>query len=139
MIKNKKKNQKPIEYDIHLKYLCSGCGQSHWLSFKEASTPNYKIVCGCDNVFKVKRVIDFKLKYHSSLPKNKESPSVVTEKVSNNVLPVDLLASAVKSLVGLGFTNSEAKSLVTKTYNESPTDDIGSLVKKTLESLKNVK
>lgn len=137
--KNKSKNQKPIQYDVHLKYLCSKCGQAHWLSFKEASTQNYKIVCDCDNIFKVKRVKDFKLKYDSSPSPSQQSHSVVTEKVSTNVLSVDLLESAVKSLSRLGFTASEAKSLVIKTYNEFPTDDIGFLVKKTLESLKNVK
>jgi Holliday junction resolvasome RuvABC DNA-binding subunit len=129
----KTSNQKPIEYDIHLKYICKKCGDIHWLSFKEASTKNYKIVCDCNNVFKVKRVKDFKVKYHSILPKAK------TQVVSTNSIPIDLLDDAVKYLATLGFTNSEAKNLVNKIYNEFPTNDVGLLVKKSLESLKNVK
>jgi Holliday junction resolvasome RuvABC DNA-binding subunit len=120
-------------YDIHLKYICKKCGDIHWLSFKEASTKNYKIVCDCNNIFKVKRVKDFKVKYHSILPKTK------TQVVSTNSIPIDLLDDAVKYLATLGFTNSEAKNLVNKIYNQFPTNDVGLLVKKSLESLKNVK
>ena len=138
MIK-KKTNQKPIEHDIHLKYLCSKCGQSHWLSFKEASTKHYKIVCDCDNVFTVKRVKGFKLKYCSLIKQKKKPDLISVTKTNTNSISTDLLDSAIKSLIGLGFTKSEAKDLLIKTYNESPTDDIGYLVKKTLESLKNVK
>lgn len=137
--KIKKKNQKPIEHDIHLKYICKKCGQSHWLSFKEASTKNYKIVCDCDNIFKVKRVVGFKLKYDSvkiNKPVTTESKPVI--KTENNISK-DLLDTVVNSLIKLGFTISEAKSLVTKSYQECPTNDIGLLVKQTLESLKNVK
>lgn len=138
MIK-KKTNQKPIEHDIHLKYLCSKCGQSHWLSFKEASTKHYKIVCDCDNVFTVKRVKGFKIKYASAMKENKKPDPVPVAKTNTNSISADLLNNAIKSLIGLGFTKSEAKDLLIKVYNESPTNDIGYLVKKTLESLKNVK
>lgn len=136
---NKKKNQKPIEYDIHLKYICKKCGQPHWLSFREASTKNYKIVCDCNHIFKVKRVAGFKLKYDSV----KINKPVITEskpvtKIENSI-PKDLLDTVANSLVKLGFTVSEAKSLVSKSYSDCPTNDIGLLVKQTLESLKDVK
>ncbi|NBT08685.1 MAG: hypothetical protein EBS93_07000 [Chitinophagia bacterium] len=133
-----KKNQKPIEYDIHLKYICKKCGQPHWLSFKEASTKNYKIVCDCNHIFKVKRVTGFKLKYDSlKINKPVYTESKPVTKIDKSI-PKDLLDTVVNSLVKLGFTVSEAKSLVTKSYSDCPTNDIGLLVKQTLESLKNV-
>lgn len=134
MIKHQTKNQKPTEYDIHLKYLCQKCGQPHWLSFKEASTKNYKIVCDCNHIFKVKRVIDFKLKYATI----KTQPHVTPIK-QQLAIPSDTLTGVVKTLTNLGFTNSEAKNLATKTYSDFPTEDIGSLVKQILENIKNVK
>lgn len=137
MIQQKNKNQKPIEHDIHLKYLCPKCGEPHWLSFKEASTKNYKIVCDCDHIFKVKRVAGFKLKYVS----NKVSKQEVSKPVEKlqPIIPSELLKSITKALTDLGFTNSEAKNLATKTYIDFPVDDIGLLVKRILESMKNVK
>ena len=135
---NKKKNQKPIEYDIHLKYICKKCGQPHWLSFKEASTKNYKIVCDCDHIFKVKRVTGFKLKYDSVKINNSIVKETKPVTKTENIIPKDLLDTVVNSLVSLGFTVKEAKSLVIKSYSDFPTNDIGLLVKQTLESLKNV-
>lgn len=61
------KLQKPIDADIHLKYRCKKCGIDHWLSFKEASTKNFKVVCYCGSVFKVKQLSGFKFKYEDSL------------------------------------------------------------------------
>ena len=144
MIK-KKKTQKPVEHDIHLRYLCPQCGDSHWLSYKEASTKNYKIVCDCNNIFMVKRILNFKLKYHNeNLPKSKaknETTNVTEQKSERKeqIIPVDILQTAVDSLLKFGFTKNEAKSLLTKIYNELPTNDIALLIKKSLESLKNVK
>lgn len=133
-----KKNQKPIEYDIHLKYICKKCGQPHWLSFKEASTKNYKVVCDCNHIFKVKRVTGFKIKYDSiKISKSVSATSKPVTKTDQSI-PKDLLDTVVNSLVKFGFTVSEAKSLVTKSYSDCPTNDIGLLVKQTLESIKNV-
>jgi len=133
-----KKNQKPIEYDIHLKYICKKCGQPHWLSFKEASTKNYKVVCDCNHIFKVKRVTGFKLKFDSIKTNNSIVKETKPVTKTENVIPKDLLDTVVNSLVNLGFTVREAKSLVIKSYSDCPTNDIGLLVKQTLESLKNV-
>jgi hypothetical protein len=123
--KNLSKNQKPIEYDIHLKYRCKKCGQDHWLSFNEASTKNFKVVCDCGKVFGVKLVKQFKLKYEQQI--NKKTTKV----------PVDLLDKAVKLLVGYGFTNSEAIELISNSYLQNPNDDFASLVKQTLASIRN--
>lgn len=124
-LKKLSRTQKPIEYDIHLKYPCKQCGQSHWLSFNEASTKNFKIVCDCGLVFGVRRVIGFKLQY-----KQKEHKKSTT-------IPVDLLEKAVKLLVGYGFTNTEAVDLITSSYLKNPNDDFASLVKQTLASIRN--
>ena len=134
------KNQKPIEHDIHLKYICQQCGTPHWLSFKEAQTKNFKIVCDCGDVFTVKRVKAFKIKYYDdivakSLPIQK--PTVTQQTPPPNTISPNLLEQTVKALLPYGFTNDEAADLVTKSYSTNPNNDIVSLVKQTLESLRN--
>lgn len=125
----KKKHQKPIEFDIHLKYRCTKCSQDHWLSYKEAQTKNFKVVCDCGRVFKVKRVKSFLLKYHSLTiePKQKD------KKVIDNAI----LENCAKSLIGYGFTKSEAIDLIHKAYDKNPTNDCGLLVKESLLLLRN--
>lgn len=158
-----KKLQKPIEADIHLKYRCNKCGLDHWLSYREASTKNFKVVCSCGSVFKVKRLVGFKLKYESSyIPETKTETvsSQTTEVVRSNpapetirtevkvdivpeppkpeikkTIPVDLLEKSVKLLLSYGFTKTEATKLVTNTYFTVPVDDYATLVKYTLQSL----
>ena len=118
------KNQKPIESDVHLKYRCKKCGQDHWLSIREASTKNFKIVCDCGRVFGVKLVKAFKLCYAQNSSKK------------INKIPVDLLDKSVKLLVGYGFTSQEATESVIESYNKNPNDDFASLVKQTLASMR---
>lgn len=134
--KQTQKLQKPIEHDIHLKYICRKCGTPHWLSFKEASTKNFKIVCDCGLVFGVKRVLDFKLKF---LNKPKSQPTQKTiEKVfsQDHTIPIDLLNKTIGVLVQYGFTDNEAKQLIIKSYSLCPNNEITSLVKQVLESLR---
>jgi hypothetical protein len=119
------KIQKPIEYDIHLKYRCKKCAQDHWLSLNEASTKNFKVVCCCGEVFGVRLVKGFKLKYEPQ----------TTKKIHK--IPVDLLDKSVKLLVGYGFTNTEATDLIQTSYMKNPNDDFASLVKQTLASMRN--
>lgn len=121
------RNQKPTEHDIHLKYLCKQCGQSHWLSYAEASTKHYKIVCCCGNVFGVRLVTGFKLKYRSVKPKVK--PVVVS-------IPPDLLSKGINQLKSYGFTDSESKDLLTTVYASNPTNDLAILIKQTLLSVR---
>lgn len=118
------KTQKPIEHDIHLKYRCKKCGQDHWLSIKEASTKNFKIVCYCGLVFGVRLIKDFRLKYE---PLETKKPTKI---------PVDLLEKSVKLLVGYGFTVEEANELIRSSYLKNPNDDFASLVKQTLTSMR---
>lgn len=123
-----KQNQKPIEYDIHLKYLCNQCGQIHWLSFQESSTKHFKIVCDCGNIFGVRRTKSIKITYIK--PKTKVSKKNVQE------IPIDILDEAAKILVTYGFTLNEAKQLLQSSYSSNPILDIPSLIKQSLESLK---
>lgn len=119
------KSQRPTDTDIHLKYICDQCDAVHWLSFQEASTPNFKVVCdNCGNTFKVKTITEFKLRYK----KNKQSK----EELSSTILD-----KCVETLVGFGFAKTEASELINLTYKKHKTTNIVSLIKLTLESLKN--
>lgn len=137
--KTKQKNQKrqkPIDADIHLKYLCDQCGQTHWLSFLEASTSGYKVVCDCGNIFKVKKVNGFKLKYSSKkLPQPEVAQPIAT--IQTQTISFDLLDSASKVLMNYGFTKTEASELISNYYSTNPVNDISVLVKETLKSLRN--
>lgn len=141
-IKNKskiiKKNQKPIEYDIHLKYLCPKCGQSHWLSFNESSTKNFKIVCYCKCIFKVKQTKKFKLCFNESKSSEIKAniSNIESKKVDSLNISPELLDKSIKLLYSYGFTETEAKTLITQSYSLNPTNDLTILVKNTLASLK---
>lgn len=135
-------NQKPIEHDIHLKYLCQQCGQTHWLSFLEASTKNFKVVCDCGNTFKVKRVDGFKLKYANTKNKpvvvQQDLDPIVSDSLTGQEIPVDLLHNCVKILTGYGYDKEESIELLSSAYRKNPVDSASSLVKQTLASLRNL-
>ena len=124
-LKKKLKNQKPIEFDIHLKYRCSKCNQEHWLSYQEASTKNFKIVCFCKNIFYVQRICAFKVKYFNSQKKQ------ISSSIDKNALK-----KSANILVNYGFSDEEAKKLIKKSYDINPTNDCSLLVKQALELLK---
>lgn len=125
-----KKNQKPIEYDIHLKYRCpnSNCEQIHWLSLLEAKTKNFKVVCDCGCVFKPKQVSNFKLLYTKRTNGQYKAQPVK----DNPSIDEQLLKKTIQVLIGYGFTQQEANDLVIKTYGKSPTTDCATLVKNCL-------
>jgi hypothetical protein len=129
-----KKNQKPIDHDIHLKYLCPECGCIHWLSFLEASTINYKVVCDCSCVFSVKRTEKFKIKYVES---KCEHIAEKNKPVIRKVIPNDILNKASAVLINYGFTKNEAIDLIKQSFDKKPEQDISSLVKTSLELMKN--
>jgi len=145
----KNKNCKPVEYDIHLKYICYNCGQVHWLSFLEASTKNFKIACYCGKVFQVKRVSAFKIKYiKKSKILNKQATKPKTPKTYDTLskekilhpdnqekikVPENLLNQCVKLLVNYGYGHKEAIDLISKSYQKKPTDNVVELIKQTLK------
>jgi hypothetical protein len=122
-------NQKPTEYDVHLKYLCPKCSQSHWLSFKEASTKNFKIVCDCDKVFKVRRLESFKVKYFNSTIQDKQDTTI---KNKTSGLSNTSLNKCIKVLNDYGFSKHEAKEMICQSHNETQTEDIAILIKAAL-------
>ena len=134
--KQKKKLQKPIEHDIHLKYICKKCGLPHWLSFKEASTKNFKVVCDCGYVFGVKRILDFKLKFVQETELKTNNIIHESEKTDHQTISKDLLDKAIGVLIPYGFTQKEANELIIKSYAHCPNNEITSLVKQVLESLR---
>jgi hypothetical protein len=133
MKKTTQKNLKPIEYDIHLKYRCNQCCQDHWLSFQEASTKNFKVVCDCGNVFKVKRPLHFKLKYASKTIKTKQKVDDINKEKPVETKPCEeLLSKSVKMLTNYGFSAKEASDLICESYQANHVDELISLVKQTL-------
>jgi len=144
--KLKNKNLKPIDIDGHLQYRCSNCALDHWLSFKEARTKGFICVCDCGMTFTVKRLIDCKLifkhkKKCSQTNKIQQNKSQVNNcvpepSVVNTVeIPVDLLEKSTRILVGLGFTKSEAKVMLTEAYSVFQTNDSSLLVKKAVTKI----
>jgi hypothetical protein len=137
-MKTKKTNQKPVEFDVHLKYECEECGVNHWLSFNEAKTKHYKVVCDCGSVFEIDRVLRFKLKYASEQQATAQI-SEQTEPKEKAKIPVDLLCRSATILVSqFGFTQSEAEDSLISTYELTPVDDCALLVKHTLENMRNM-
>ena len=130
---SKKKFQKPIDIDAHFKYRCASCNLDHWISFNEAKTKNYKIVCDCGNVFKPKRIKTVKIVYEeTSKPLQNKAPEPINNVV---VLDKEILSKCVGLLTSYGFTNQEAENLIKQTYVKNPTNDCMQLIKNTLESI----
>lgn len=133
-IQKNKKRLKPKEHDVHLKYSCTDCGCDHWLSLLEASTTNFKIVCDCGVVFRVKKVIGIKLLYDKTLSKKPKEKSAAV-----NVIDIDsnlVAKQAIAIITNYGFTNKEAKDLIKKCYDTSTTYSVSDLVKQALELIK---
>jgi len=126
----KKKNQKPIDTDVHLKYCCPNinCKYDHWLSLREASTKNFKVVCDCGEIFSVKRVSRVKILYVKSIAQQ-------TQSKKDNSIPLDILEKCCKLLVKYGFTDSESKKILDATYKQNPTDDCGELIKLAIKNI----
>lgn len=139
MIKNKKtikKIQKPIDYDIHLKYRCTNCSQDHWLSYLESSTKNFKVVCDCGTIFKVKRITGFGIRYKKT--KQVESKPVIEESVKKTDanIPEDLLKGSISILSSFGYSKIEAYNMIIESYKKSKIDNVGDLVKQALANCK---
>lgn len=136
-----KKNQIPIDVDLHLKYRCSNpdCGIEHWISLKEAKTLNFKVVCDCDWIIKPKRVKSIKIKYANlEKPKNQQLSERQNEKenIPTNISK-NLLNKCISIMQNFGFTSKEAEASIIDYYSKNPIDDPISLVKNTISSLEN--
>lgn len=60
---------KPSGIDVNLKYVCPQCDEDHWVTFDEARTPGFLIVCGCKYVLKLTTIstITCEFKYKDSI------------------------------------------------------------------------
>jgi DNA-directed RNA polymerase subunit RPC12/RpoP len=132
--------QKPIEYDIHLNYVCKQCGQKHWLSINEASTKKFKVVCACGHIFGVKRVTGFKLIFHKKttppIKQIEQEQKPIDMKPKVEIIPNELLDQIVPTLITYGFTKKEAIDMSKTSYSKCPQNDAIGLVKQILESLR---
>jgi hypothetical protein len=131
MKKITKANLKPVDFEAHFKYRCPTCSCEHWLSYKQAKTKHFKVVCDCNTVFEVKTIKSIKAVYlENSIPtithdkKVEEQPSVATKKI-----PVDILNKCNKILVGYGFTVDESTNMLDKAYATYPNNDYITLIK----------
>lgn len=122
-----KQSPKPIEHDIHLKYLCPKCNDSHWLSWQEASTDGFKVVCHCNHVFSVKKPHKFIIRYNKTSKKSNKTISIGN---------TSHIQKAIRVLKNYGFMENEFSDILTKISKTFPVADCGFLVKETLVQLK---
>lgn len=130
----KKKNQKPIDYDIHLKYRCPNnkCNYEHWLSLKEAKTKDFKVVCDCETIFSPKQIEKIDITYLQTKLDDKKKDD---EKIKNETMPNDLLEKSTKTLINYGFTKEESEKMLISNYIKGITEDCSTLIKKALKSI----
>lgn len=121
---------KPVECDAHLKYICPACHNEHWISLLEASTKNFKIVCDCGTIFRVKRVLDLKLRYQKV--KTVSSP----KKTNINIKTNTTAQQAITIIQNYGFTKDEAEDLIVKCYDPNKNYCVSDLVKEALKTMR---
>lgn len=130
--KIKMKKIKPVDIDLHLKYLCPNCGAICWLSLRETKTVGYISVCDiCHDTFKVKTIDKITIQYKHN-KKQIEKPIEKNEKTTI-IFDPDTRLKSVDSLVKYGFTNKEASELVQDAFDIFKTNDIAILVKESLK------
>lgn len=112
-------NQKPIDYDFHFKYECpnSDCSLHHWLSFLEAKTPQFIVVCDCDTIFSIEPINSIEISY-----------APTTEPVVSS-----LENDCIEALGKYGFSTEESKQIFSKAIIKFPTTDLTSLIRYILQ------
>lgn len=119
MKKKKNKFVRPIDVEVYIKYRCNNkkCEMNHWISFAEAKTPNYRIVCDCGKVLRPKPVSKIKIVYPK---KNKTNLDKI-------------LDESYKALSHYGFSKQESDHYTKIAFSNLQTNDIGSLVKEAIK------
>lgn len=127
------KNLKPIDQDIHLKYVCpnNNCGYYHWLSLQETQTKTFKVVCSCGQIFSPKRILKTKVVYK----KLRDSKKHKIEPPTENNKTVDFENKCGKILESYGFSKSESKLLISKAQTDCNFDSPSALLKHILLNL----
>lgn len=147
------KTVKSVETDAHFKYLCPSCGANHWASLMESKTKGFMIVCHCGKPFSVETIekIDIVYKPEEKQEKKEIKKSVdhkssrlerklersrlkglikeEERKTQPQTLPLDKTEKCVKTLCVLGYTKSEARSMIKEAFSAMPTEDLDQLIK----------
>jgi hypothetical protein len=128
------KNLKPIDQDIHFKYVCPNnkCGYHHWLSLLETQTKAFKVVCSCGCIFSPKRISKTKILYKKRIVS--KPPVVSKEKYVNNK-PVDFENKCGKLLESYGFSKTEIKALISNAQTNNNFETPSALLKHILSNL----
>lgn len=144
---------KPVSTDINYEYVCTKCGCNHWISHREACAKNFRIICDCNIVIKPKRILDVKIVYVKSKKQNSRESSATLEKeeittgeksaeildgVVDDTKPyIELdnhtLNEASRILIGYGYEENEADTLIRKAFDLYKQNDIAALVKLALK------
>lgn len=131
----KKKNQKPIDIDVSLKYTCpnSDCKFDHWLFLREAQTKNFKVVCECGTIFKPKRIQNIEIVYthKESVEKPVDKP-----KASGKIGEYpEFISRAINMMISLGYSKKDAQDNIILIYETEKIIDPATLVKKAISHL----
>ena len=109
MVNKMRKNQKPTDYDISFKYICSDCGNEHWLFLREVKTKGFKIVCDCSQIIEPGIIKDIDIIYDSDTEEE-----VITEQSS---IPEQTLRSCCKTLSDFGYSETESKNMIMQSFD----------------------
>lgn len=133
------KNVRPVGIDAHFKYQCPKCKLDYWISYQEAKTSGFKIVCDCGIIFSpkviAKIVIKHSIRINKTDQKQKETEADDASNATSRDLPVDILDKCCKILSGYGFTESESKEMIIKAHEDTDEQDSVLLIKHCLKSL----
>lgn len=132
MLKTKLKNQKPIDIDVSLKYICpnANCKFHHWLFLREAQTKNFKIVCDCGTIFKPKRIQNIEIVY--AIKESVKKPVDESDSSAKIDQSPEYVRRAINIMVSLGYSKEDAQSQVLEIFTKEKIEDPGVLVKKAI-------
>jgi len=133
MIQNQIKSLKPISLDAQFKYKCTNpdCESEHWLFLNQVQVKGFRLVCDCNNVYRIRRIENLKIRYSKKIKKTK-TESIVSPETVLEVWP-EHLKKAYKTLENYGFSNKEAVEMINKVYNTNKCDNPLLLVKDALK------
>lgn len=131
------KLEKPIKTDASFLYICpnDNCRIEHWVYLREAQTKNFKVVCYCGTVFKVKQIQNIHINYLTIDNNVQKIPENIICDKPQVVVPLDIEEKCVKILTEYGFTEIESKDILNKAYQKCATDSPIELIKLSLQLL----
>lgn len=101
---------RPIDADVHLKYICGECGSTMWASITEARTPNFILVCGeCNAIHKLVLVGNINISFVKVQPTTKVFADITEVKIKEEMVGLN---DIVIMLANLGHDKKKAKLLV---------------------------